>query len=456
MKIALFMISMLLPALCGYALLWRQALLSRLERLVFSFTLGTGLLSFYLFGLALLNISFSAWSVAPFFVPFLIIGLLGLSKAIKTTRPSLPPWSPLSGLSLNQKIIFSFLAALTVWKILFIVFMIFSGPTTFWDAYTLWNYKAKVIYYANNAGADHTGEGIIQGEYRHYPLHLPIIRAWIATFLGEWDDAFVNLHSLLLFLCLLVLNFEFLRKETGKMTAMILTCVLSGMPILVYNVISGYADLAVGYYYLSAVIMLFYWHRTGRSGFLIYSGILSSIAMFTKNEGVAIVFPALFFTFLFHLSFRGQSWKKTMGVVGLFLISSMAILLWLRESGALSSIMTISGIKDSLVTFHPEGLMPFVNNLLVFRSHNLFWFGAALLVALNWRKAFRPEARFFLIPSVLTLGAILFVFLFTPNIAWLMNSTTINRTMLIVVPVLTLAGGYLIAPEDKSFIVAGD
>ena len=445
MKIVLFMISMLLPAMSGYTLLLREDHLSRLEKVTFSFTIGTGLLSFYLFGLLLLHISFSVWSIVPFFVPFLIIGLLAWKKGIKTTRPSVPQQPLLTDLSVGKKIIFSFLALLVIWKIIFGAYMIFSGPTTFWDAYTLWNYKSKVIYYSNGAGAEPAGENIMQGEYRHYPLHLPLMRAWIATFLGEWDDSYVNLHSLLLFLCLLALTFEFLRKKAGTMTAMILTCVLSGMPILIYNAFSGYADMAVGYYYLGAIIMLFYWHMSGKNSFLIYAGIISSTAMFTKNEGIAIVFPALFSTVLVHLPFSKRRWKKTILSIALFLVSSASILMWLWKSGALTAILSISGIKDSLVAFHPEGLMPLADFSLLYRSFNLFWAGAMLTVILNWKKAFQPEVRFFLIPAILSLFAVLFVFLFTPNVEWLINGTTINRTLLIVVPVLTISAGLLVA-----------
>jgi len=48
---------------------------------------------------------------------------------------------------------------------------------------------------------------------------------------------------------------------------------------------------------------------------------------------------------------------------------------------------------------------------------------------------------------VLSFCAVLFVFLFTPNVTWLINGTTINRTLLIVIPVLTLSLGLLFAPD---------
>jgi len=227
---------------------------------------------------------------------------------------------------------------------------------------------------------------------------------------------------------------------------MIFTYILASIPILTYNVISGYADMAVGYYLLAANIMLFYWHRTERTKFLIFAGIISSIAMFTKNEGVVIVFPALFFTFLFYLIHSRPSWKYVLRSIALFIVSSLLIFLWLKTSQALSTIIQKSG---DLFNFHAEAVRPLIEQLFIFRNYNIFWVGIILIFALKWKRIFFSEAKFFIVPSVLSLGAILYVFLFTANADWVINATAINRTMLLVIPILTLSAGFLLAPEEK-------
>ncbi len=440
-----FLISMLLPTAAGYVLVAREESLSPSERLIVSFSLGTGLLSFYLFGLLRLDIPISALSILPFFVPFICVGLYRRKELLKS-RPLFSS-SPFADLSSGQKIISTLLVALIVWKIIFILFMICSGPVLFDDAYTTWNYKAKIIYYSSAADVTINGERIFQGPFPHYPLHLPIMRAWIAFVVGQWDETFVNLHSFVVFLCLITMAYEFLRKMIGSMRALLFTAILTGIPVLIYNVVSGYADLAVGYFFLAATIMLFYWQKTGRYRLLIYSGILLSTAMFSKLEGIAIVFPALFIALLSYLLTARQTWKDTLGSMGLFILSSALVVLWLKDSQALNALIAVFGVNGSAVSFHPEGLIPLLKNLFVYRSHNLFWFGILFLFLWKGRTALRPDARFFLIPSVLALAAILFVFLFTSNIAWLLNGTTINRTMLIVIPMLTITGGLLFVTE---------
>ena len=447
MNMVLFLISMLLPTAAGYVLVIGEEAFSPVERTIYSFTLGTGLLSFYLYGLLLLELLFSFWSLLPFFTLFLIIASFRWRAIIErrscSARISFPDYSA------AKKSIYYLLLILIVWKVLFIVFIICSGPTMFSDSYTTWNYKAKIIYYMQSANMS-PGGGIFQGPFTHYPLHLPIMRAWIAFCIGQWDETFVNLHSVILFICLLGLVYEFLKRRAGAIRALIIIWVLTGIPVLINNVLSGYADFAVGYLFLASMVLLHYWHITGKKRFLVFTGMLVSVAMFTKLEGLAIVFPALLITFFICLLSPRYSWKRILNSLGLFVISSSLIVFWLIKSQALNALMAISGINNSAVRFHPEGIRQLVEMLFVYRSHNLFWFGISFIFVLKWRAALRPEVRFFLIPSVLSFCAVLFVFLFTQNIQWLMDGTSINRTMLVVIPLLTLAGGLLFVPERSS------
>lgn len=445
MNIALFFLSLALPSLAGYTLLFKEEFLSQGEKIIFSFTLGTGLLSFYLFVLGMIGVHFSVWSSAVFFVPFLTFGIL--KRRDIATKVSLSVPSPLSGLSPPGKALFTVLVSLILWKFFYMIFIVLSSPTIFWDAYTLWNYKAKVIYYAHGVSMNPADEGFLGGAYAHYPLNLPLIRAWTAFFTGEWDDSIVNLHAVVLFVCLLGLVFAVLKKEVGKLPAMVFTYILTGLPVLTYNVISGYADIAVGYYFLASVIMLFYWHKTRNNKFLVFAGMISAIAMFTKNEGVAIVLPAVFLTFLSCLFTTRHSWKFILGSICSFFLSSFIILFWLSKSGALSAIIEISEIRGTRFTFHTEGLMPLFHHLFLYRNFNIFWAGVILVMAIRWKKVFRPDARFFMIPALVSLSMVLYVFLFTSNVQWLINGTTINRTMVIVIPVLLVASGFLVAGE---------
>lgn len=45
---------------------------------------------------------------------------------------------------------------------------------------------------------------------------------------------------------------------------------------------------------------------------------------------------------------------------------------------------------------------------------------------------------------------ILYVFLFTNNVAWVLSGTTINRTMLLIILLLTFSAGLLVVGKDDA------
>jgi hypothetical protein len=441
MRTILFLISILLPAASGYVLLYREKTFDSLEKAVFSFSLGAGLLSFYLFFLGLAGTPFSFFSVLPFFAPFLAIGLFKRREIMAARERS--PAKLFRGLSAGMKAVVFCLLALVFWKIVYVVFIVFSAPTIFWDAYTLWNYKSKVIFFGNF-------QELFHGEYRHYPLHVPLVRAWIAHVTGGWNDSFANLYSIVLFICLLSLVFSTLKRQTGPVRAIIFTFILSAVPVLVYNAMSGYADIVVAYYFFAATVMLYHWHRTGRNSLLVMTGILLSTAMFTKNEGIAIVLPAITAVFVFSLFRSGKSGKHVAVALGCFAASLLFIIAWLVRSNALSSIIAISGLRQGLPSFRTEGLRPLFEHLFLYGNYNLFWAGLFFVLAFRWKKIVSSDSVFFLVPAAVAFVIILYVYLFTGNVEWLVSGTSINRTMLLVLPLLTVSAGLLAGGEAPS------
>jgi hypothetical protein len=194
--------------------------------------------------------------------------------------------------------------------------------------------------------------------------------------------------------------------------------VLSAIPVLIYNMVSGYADAPIGCFF-RLLVMLFYWDRTERCG-ISFSGILS-VAI--KNEGAAIVtrHPVN----VLAASRFGRAMKQIPAKSAV--ISSSPS--YPADAGT-SPNSTWRCPADNTAVHSIRRVWGRLNNLFVFRSHNLFWSGIIVLLVWKWRAA--CAARFFL--AVRPRGATLYVFLFTPNVAWLIDGTT-TRTLLIVIPV---------------------
>jgi hypothetical protein len=273
---------------------------------------------------------------------------------------------------------------------------------------------------------------------------------------GGWKDSFANLYSVVLFICLLSLVFFTLKRQTGPGRAIIFTFILSAVPVLLYNAMSGYADIAVAYYFFAATVMLYHWQRTGRNSLLVMTGILLSTAMFSKNEGVAIVLPAVTAAFVYSLFRSGRSGKHVAVALGSFVASLLLIIAWLARSNALSSIIEISGLRQGWPSFRAEGLGPLFAHLFLYGNYNLFWAGLVLVLAFRWKRVVSSDAVFFLVPAAVAFGIILYVYLFTANVEWLVSGTAINRTMLLVLPLLTVSTGLLVGGEAPAGGDAGD
>ncbi len=445
MSLFLFLASLLLPSTAGYVILCGESALTPGEKAIFSFTLGSGLLSFYFFSLGLFGVDPSLSSSTPFFALFWAAGALRW----KAVRKGLAvPDVSLDGVSLKKKIVAAVICLMVVVKIVYLIFMVSTIPTVFWDSQSLWNYKAKMLYYG--AGAEKVFFG---GPNAYYPLNLPIMRAWISYVVGHWSETFVNLHSVVLFLCLIGLVFLTVARKNGPIIGLIFAYIVSSLPILVTNTFSGYADMAVAYYFLASGVMLYHWRRTGRGTMLAMAGILASVAMFTKNEGIGIVFPSLFAALACGLYRAKRSWRYFGGMLSLFVISSCLIWGWLIKSGALSMVVEISGLKGGKVAVHGEGVKPLLQQMFLDGNYNIFWAGVLLILLFRWRLIFSSEAIDFLLPAAFALVLILYIFLFTDNVQWLLNGTTINRTVLLTIPLLAVASGFL-AGSGESFAIA--
>ena len=284
MSVLLFLVSIVLPAAVGYVVICGGSGLGRAEKIIYSYLVGAAFLTFYLFILGMAGIPFSGLTIGPFFVLAGVGALFRRDRLVAALRTDSVPER--RRLSPRKRILFGVVSLLLLLKIAYLVFMVSSVPTLFWDAYTLWNLKAKQIYMSG-------GSGFFTGSFDYYPLGQPIIRAWSALVGGGWEPLFANGHGVLLYCLLIGLVYCHLRRERGSLQAVLFAYLLAAVPVLINNAMSGYADIAVSCYYLAAVVALEHWRKGNQAVMLVVSGLMSAMAMFTKNEGIAIAFPGL-------------------------------------------------------------------------------------------------------------------------------------------------------------------
>ncbi len=188
-----------------------------------------------------------------------------------------------------------------------------SLPVGEWDAWALWNLRAKFL--AGPVGAwRYAVSPLINNTHPDYPLLLSafVARAWKTS--GE-VDAFVPVATSLAFstalLGLLVSAVALLR---GTASAMLAGLVALSTTTLLNWVPAQYADIPLAFYMLSAIALVIFdgAFGGGSRGTLICAGLCASLAAYTKNEGIAFlaVITAVFCAFTLWPRRSASGWVR--------------------------------------------------------------------------------------------------------------------------------------------------
>ncbi len=167
---------------------------------------------------------------------------------------------------------------------------------------------------------------------------------------------------------------------------------------------------------------------------------LSGIMAFTKNEGMILFLPVIALTFAGFLYFsklpREDKIKKAV-------IPGACILLL---AGPWLAAKMIYGLSSGgfAFKFHP-GAITDITRLFFWEggSFNILWAAALILLLSNARLLKDRVFISYFAPAALAFSAVAAVFIFTSNYQWLELRTTINRTLLIVAPLILFSIGTL-------------
>ncbi len=348
MNSILFIISVIIPALAGFAVLsiaeQRKDAFVSMERLALSFPLGAGIVSFYLFGIALLGFGITLASTIPIFILgaygiWMLIRSLALYKNATAVHHNKEPWS--NETPWKKLLIFVFII-LIGWKLSFILFGALTTPPIFWDALTCWNYKAKVIYFTGLIDLDPGSESFLGGgdpQYHNYPLAPSLFRVWTALVMGGWHENYIQMHSFILLACLLLLVFNCLQEYTSLFVSVLSCYILVSIPLVSVHASSGYVDIIISYYITGSFILLMKWFFAKKDSILIVSAAFMAIAVFTKNEGLVLYLPSSLVVFFYYLHRTPMEFEKKVKSIILY--------------GATVSILTAPWIVFKLINNIP-------------------------------------------------------------------------------------------------------
>ncbi|MCL5022379.1 MAG: hypothetical protein M1497_03265 [Nitrospirae bacterium] len=199
-------------------------------------------------------------------------------------------------------------------------------PHGAWDAWAIWNLRARFIF---RSGAQWRGAftPLLDWSHPDYPLLLPlsVVQGWRT--LGAEIPALPAAVGFLYTFSTLFLTCSSLSVLRSRTQGLLAGLVLLGTPFFVQHGASQYADVPLGFFYLSTVVLLaLYDGTTGEGrGLLFLAGMMAGCSAWTKNEGILFVAAVIAGRALAVIPFQG--WRSYAGEMIVFLLGAMPELL---------------------------------------------------------------------------------------------------------------------------------
>lgn len=162
-------------------------------------------------------------------------------------------------------------------------------PTFFDDCVRVWNGKAKYLFFHPYLNFDPSAPDYLTGSFNFYPIVVPVIKYWYMSFVGYWQESFIDILQIFAYIGLLVGVFFQLLRRSSVIYAGFGAYLLSTIPLLVYHAGSGYADILVALSLFLSVTSLLNWKESGSKDFLILSAVFALLGFYTKSEGIYLV-----------------------------------------------------------------------------------------------------------------------------------------------------------------------
>ena len=299
-------------------------------------------------------------------------------------------------------------------------------PTIYWDAFDFWHLKAKFFLEEGSLGLNGDTLWMLGGRKKHYPLHMPILKAVICYLKGSWSDPWALGMDLLSCCSFLVLAYRWLSYVSGKDAAIIGIYLVTSVPIIQIHLSAGYSDLMVSVYLASSALSWDRWRRGFGYQYLVLSGILIAFGAWTKNDVIVLYLPVFLIA-----TFMTGRWK------GLTVFTTSVLLLlspWIIFK-YLMGLSYAPNQGEAYFQFHPEALIFILKAFFCYGGFGAFWF---FFFAVLFLRPLRQDVSGLFFLGIGCLAAVLAVFIFTPVFKFLKNSMTIQRSLMQVIPLLVM------------------
>ncbi len=325
MDLILLIFSFFLAWSAGWFILrnfWDQLnFITLIEKLIFSWGTGWGLVTLGMFYESLLHLRPSGVGVLGFVVIVKVILLLiPIKPAEAMSDNKVNEGDTVSGRMnwFEILVIFSCCCCLA-----YVFWGILIGVNDSQDRWSIWEYKARIFFFEQ--GVPFAKFPVLAKTWGNwdYPLHLPLMEAWVLNWLGYWNPQLPRLIICFFYLGIGLITYFILRFFVKRENALVGMFAAISFPALMVPTKAALAESILIYYILGSFLLLIKWRKDVQSAQWVLSAIFAGLAGWTKHEGwiFAIYAAGLFWVFSFRGSaFRSKLDLKVLCYIGLILL----------------------------------------------------------------------------------------------------------------------------------------
>ncbi|MDD2806981.1 MAG: hypothetical protein PHW95_00465 [Patescibacteria group bacterium] len=259
------------------------------------------------------------------------------------------------------------------------------------------------------------------------PLNDTMVKVWLSVAAGSFDYKYVNLAGLFYYLVLMTVFYFSLPVQVNRLIKLMATYLLSSLPLL--SLFGNFAqpDIFFSIFLYLTIACLFYYLAGAGLSFYYLSGITLAFSIWTKNEGLSIIFPFILSLTVVLLLIKKVKFKDFMLS---WFFAFLTALPWLAFL-FINHINVISSDFNAInfvVNYQPWSEM--LASGFWLNHFNILWFLALAFLVFRGRQLWRDWPLWFLTFTLIFLFSVyLGIILFTNKYNDLSIQTRINSQL---------------------------
>lgn len=320
-------------------------------------------------------------------------------------------------------------------------------PSNQYDSMTNWTMRSQISFVDKKMAFDADEErGMAKPQY---PFLYHALQITANQGQNLWNDNIANAILYLLSISTFWALYLLVRKLRGTVHSVVTITAIIGIPLLGLHLAQGYGDLNLVQYLLLSLACLGMWVEDAsdrKRRWLILSGIFVAAAIWTKSEGPFFGLAPWLVTVALMCGKNKKLWNHAIIATIVLLALSFAWPLFAWSKGFLLTPHS----SDTMLGFHPEGLREAFLGLFSRGSFGPLWYALVFLIpvmiafGIKKNPTIQKSQLMLLAWGGLLFAEILFIYLFTPNVRFLLNGESYYRQMMMPAALFVLACGFCI------------